>query len=369
MGRRVPRARREEHGARTPRHSWIRHAARLTGRSVTGASGARGWRPCRAGYFRCGLDGPNQVPVVQPHGRWILFHSWSGRATPAAIPGASRVAAAPGAARPPGSSSARLSAGWCPRCVRPASGRECLRARGPLRHLPRRHPVPGHGQGGGGAAGAPRPRGGLPRGADLLRADARQHAAMQLEAVPLVRRFVRAFADAEVVVSPSASCVGMVRDQYAGIAALAGDPGWRARCGARAARGGAERVPGGPPGRGGRGAYYPHRVTYHPTCHSLRLLQVGDRPLRLLRAVRGHRPGGAAGRGRVLRLRRHLRGQERGHLGGDAHRQAAARARHARRGVRGRGQLVPDAHRRRAAAPARRSARRCTSPRCWRRRE
>jgi L-lactate dehydrogenase complex protein LldE len=35
------------------------------------------------------------------------------------------------------------------------------------------------------------------------------------------------------------------------------------------------------------GAYYPHRVTYHPTCHSLRALRVGDRPLRLLRAVRG----------------------------------------------------------------------------------
>jgi L-lactate dehydrogenase complex protein LldE len=35
------------------------------------------------------------------------------------------------------------------------------------------------------------------------------------------------------------------------------------------------------------GAYYPHRVTYHPTCHSLRVLRVGDRPLRLLRAVEG----------------------------------------------------------------------------------
>src|SRR5207249_7057088 len=35
------------------------------------------------------------------------------------------------------------------------------------------------------------------------------------------------------------------------------------------------------------GAYYPHRVTYHPTCHSLRVLRVGDAPLRLLRAVRG----------------------------------------------------------------------------------
>lgn len=35
------------------------------------------------------------------------------------------------------------------------------------------------------------------------------------------------------------------------------------------------------------GAYFPHRVTYHPTCHSLRMLRVGDRPLRLLRAVKG----------------------------------------------------------------------------------
>ena len=35
------------------------------------------------------------------------------------------------------------------------------------------------------------------------------------------------------------------------------------------------------------GAYYPHRVTYHPTCHSLRMLRVGDKPLSLLRAVDG----------------------------------------------------------------------------------
>jgi L-lactate dehydrogenase complex protein LldE len=35
------------------------------------------------------------------------------------------------------------------------------------------------------------------------------------------------------------------------------------------------------------GAAYPHRVTYHPTCHSLRVLRIGDAPLRLLRSVRG----------------------------------------------------------------------------------
>jgi L-lactate dehydrogenase complex protein LldE len=35
------------------------------------------------------------------------------------------------------------------------------------------------------------------------------------------------------------------------------------------------------------GASFPHRVTYHPTCHGLRMLRLGDRPLRLLRAVDG----------------------------------------------------------------------------------
>ena len=61
------------------------------------------------------------------------------------------------------------------------------------------------------------------------------------------------------------------------------------------------------------GASFPHRVTYHPTCHSLRLLGVGDRPRRLLEAVRGltlvDLPGGRG----VLRLRRHVRDEERRH--------------------------------------------------------
>jgi L-lactate dehydrogenase complex protein LldE len=35
------------------------------------------------------------------------------------------------------------------------------------------------------------------------------------------------------------------------------------------------------------GAYYPHRVVYHPSCHGLRMLGLGAAPLRLLRAVGG----------------------------------------------------------------------------------
>ena len=110
----------------------------------------------------------------------------------------------------------------------------------------------------------------------------------QLEAIPLARRFVRAFADAEVVVSPSASCVGMVREQYPRLAELAGDPGLAREVEALAPRVlelsellvdrlGVEEV----------GASFPHRVTYHPSCHGLRVLRVGEAPLRLLRSVRG----------------------------------------------------------------------------------
>ncbi len=35
------------------------------------------------------------------------------------------------------------------------------------------------------------------------------------------------------------------------------------------------------------GAYFPHKVTYHASCHGLRALQLGDRPFRLLGKVRG----------------------------------------------------------------------------------
>src|SRR3954468_13893075 len=107
-------------------------------------------------------------------------------------------------------------------------------------------------------------------------------------AMPLLRRFVRAFADAEVVVSPSASCVGMVRDQYPKLAASSGDTALAAEVDAIRARTLelteflTDRL-----GIIDVGAYFPHRVTYHPTCHGLRALRVGDRPLALLRAVEG----------------------------------------------------------------------------------
>jgi L-lactate dehydrogenase complex protein LldE len=106
------------------------------------------------------------------------------------------------------------------------------------------------------------------------------------EALELARRFVRVFGDADVVVAPSASCVGTVREFYPALAE--GDPQLEREVEALAPRVlelsellvvrlGVEDV----------GAAFPHRVTYHPTCHSLRMLRVGDAPHRLLRAVRG----------------------------------------------------------------------------------
>ncbi|HET8656881.1 MAG TPA: (Fe-S)-binding protein [Longimicrobiaceae bacterium] len=108
------------------------------------------------------------------------------------------------------------------------------------------------------------------------------------ESLALARRFVRVFEGADAVVAPSGSCVGLVRDGYPALAEESGDARLAERVRELAPRVhelseflvkrlGVEDV----------GAYYPHRVTYHPTCHSLRVLKVGDAPLRLLRAVRG----------------------------------------------------------------------------------
>jgi len=108
------------------------------------------------------------------------------------------------------------------------------------------------------------------------------------ETVPLAKRFVEIFNEADVVVAPSASCVAMIHEFYPKLAQRIDDPGFTNMTKELIPRVfelsqflvfklGVEDV----------GAYYPHRVTYHPTCHSLRMLKVGDAPLRLLRNVQG----------------------------------------------------------------------------------
>ena len=108
------------------------------------------------------------------------------------------------------------------------------------------------------------------------------------EAVPIVANHVRAFAGAEAIVAPSGSCVASIHHQQAAVARRAGEHALAGEAAALAERTyelsqflvdvlGVTDV----------GAYYPHRVTYHPTCHSLRMLRVGDAPLELLRSVGG----------------------------------------------------------------------------------
>ncbi len=110
----------------------------------------------------------------------------------------------------------------------------------------------------------------------------------QTEALPLLRRFVEQFGASEAIVAPSSSCVAMMRDHYPKMAESLGDDKLMADVRDLLPRVfefsefltrrlGLEDV----------GAYYPHRVTYHASCHGLRNLGLGDGPLRLLRAVGG----------------------------------------------------------------------------------
>jgi L-lactate dehydrogenase complex protein LldE len=108
------------------------------------------------------------------------------------------------------------------------------------------------------------------------------------QALPLVRGFAEAFGGYEAIVTPSASCAAMVHEYHTALAEEAGDQGLASEVAALVPRVhelsmlltrelGVTDV----------GAVFPRRVTYHPSCHSLRMLAVGDAPLRLLRAVRG----------------------------------------------------------------------------------
>ncbi|MER5639109.1 (Fe-S)-binding protein [Kitasatospora sp. NPDC002227] len=95
---------------------------------------------------------------------------------------------------------------------------------------------------------------------------------------PLARRTATAFAGYDYVVTPSGSCSAMIRDNYPKLGDFGDLP---------------DRVYELTEflvdvlGVTDVGAHYPHTVTYHPSCHGLRMLGLGERPLQLLRAVKG----------------------------------------------------------------------------------
>jgi L-lactate dehydrogenase complex protein LldE len=113
--------------------------------------------------------------------------------------------------------------------------------------------------------------------------------------VPLVERFVAAFDGYDAIVTPSGSCASMVRHYHPQVAALDAAMSRRDQGAGLAAH-----VAAVAPrvyelsellvdvlGVTDVGARFPHTVAFHPTCHSTRLLGVGDRPTRLLAAVEG----------------------------------------------------------------------------------
>ncbi|MFC5724670.1 (Fe-S)-binding protein [Streptomyces gamaensis] len=108
------------------------------------------------------------------------------------------------------------------------------------------------------------------------------------ETARLARHFVKAFEGYDEIVVPSASCGGMPSESYTVAAESVGDAGLL-----RDVRELAPRVYElttyltDKLGKEDVSAFFPHRVTYHPTCHSLRAGALGDRPYRLLRAVKG----------------------------------------------------------------------------------
>jgi L-lactate dehydrogenase complex protein LldE len=98
-------------------------------------------------------------------------------------------------------------------------------------------------------------------------------------ALPLAERFLATYGEFDAVVSPSSSCVGAIRELYPQLLGIEHSLLERTMelSELLVHRLGVEDV----------GAFYPHRVTYHPTCHSLRVTRIGDAPLRLLRNVEG----------------------------------------------------------------------------------
>ncbi|MFF5021861.1 (Fe-S)-binding protein [Micrococcus luteus] len=112
------------------------------------------------------------------------------------------------------------------------------------------------------------------------------------DALPVVRNHVRTFmkADYDLAVAPSGSCVASLGHQQPDVARSCGDEGL-----ARDAEVVASRtlelsqlltdVLGVTDAAAQLGSWFPHTVTYHPSCHGMRLLRLGSRQEDLLRTV------------------------------------------------------------------------------------
>lgn len=105
------------------------------------------------------------------------------------------------------------------------------------------------------------------------------------EAKAAAKTIISAFADSDFVITPSGSCAHMVHHY---VEMFKDEPQWQEQ---------ARKLQGkmfefsqflvGVLGIKDLGAHFPHKVTYHPSCHGSRLLGVKSEPMELLRHVRG----------------------------------------------------------------------------------
>lgn len=105
------------------------------------------------------------------------------------------------------------------------------------------------------------------------------------EARPVAERFLKVFRDAELVVCPSGSCTTMVRNFYPELLHGRASYDDALSIGKRVFEFSEFLVKVA--GVRDVGATFPHRVTYHDSCHALRELHIEQEPRELLRNVRG----------------------------------------------------------------------------------
>ena len=114
------------------------------------------------------------------------------------------------------------------------------------------------------------------------------------QAEPVIANHVRAFTSTEwdVAVAPSASCVASLGHQQPMVATRMGNDALASEAAEVAGRTYEltqflTDVQGVTDAAADLGSYFPHRVTYHPSCHGMRLLRLGDRQSSLVRSVEG----------------------------------------------------------------------------------
>lgn len=108
------------------------------------------------------------------------------------------------------------------------------------------------------------------------------------EARAAAKHFITVFEKAECIVSPSGSCVAMVRHHYPEL--LRDEPAWLKRAEAVGARTfELTEYLVDVLGITDTGAAYPGTVTYHDSCHLLRTLGIAEQPRALIRNLKGVR--------------------------------------------------------------------------------